>query len=90
MIGAVTRSIIVSTTSPSSSPASIVSNCVDTLPIAAAKSMLVEPLMIPALRSTMCCATSKIAIVMSNVCVTSITATNALTTHLKKMNVSKS
>ena len=82
IIGAVTRSIIVSTTSPSSSPISIASNCVDTLPRTAAKSKLVELLIIPALCWTICCATSNIAIVMSKVCVTSITAINALTIHL--------
>ena len=52
--------------------------------------MLVLPPIMPAAPETMCCAMSNTAIVMSKVCVTINTATNALKNHLKNMNVSMS
>ena len=55
----------------------------------AAASTSVLPEMRPELASTTCCATSKTAMVMSKVWVTSITAIVVLKIHLKMIQVSK-
>ena len=57
---------------------------------ASAASIAVSLLITPAAPETMCCAMSKTAIVMSKVCVTRKTATNALKNHLKNIKVSMS
>ena len=52
-------------------------------------STAVDPEIIPAADVTTCCDTSNTAIVILNVFVMSITATNVLKIHLKKIQVSK-
>ena len=69
-IGDVILKSSVSTSRPISSPMPIASNWPCTSPKTVAKSMLVLPVIMPALCWTICCPSSNIAIVISKVCVT--------------------